>query len=94
MYALQDGGDTLQAHPIFNATRAVTIAVPPASIWPWLVQMGHDRAGWYSWDRLDNFGKRSAEEIYPELENLPFVDAFRYFMRKPRRWSNASASPP
>ena len=41
-----------------SATMAVTIDAPPSRVWPWLVQMGTDRAGWYSWDRLDNFGRR------------------------------------
>jgi hypothetical protein len=43
-----------------GATMAVTIDAPPSRVWPWLVQMGCDRAGWYSWDRLDNGGVTSA----------------------------------
>ena len=39
------------------------------SLWPWLVQMGGDRAGWYSWDALDNHGERSARRIVPEWQN-------------------------
>jgi len=39
------------------ATMAVTIEAPPGQVWPWLAQMGYDRAGWYSWDRLDNGGR-------------------------------------
>ena len=39
------------------ATMAVTIEAPPDQVWPWLVQMGWDRGGWYSWDRLDNAGR-------------------------------------
>ena len=49
-------GDELAPRPIFNATRAVTIDASPAAIWPWLVQIGYGRAGWYSalggWARL------------------------------------------
>ena len=37
-----------------SATMAATIDAPPSRVWPWLVQMGTDRAGWYSWDRLDS----------------------------------------
>jgi proline iminopeptidase len=55
-------------------TMAVTIAAPPARVWPWLVQMGCDRAGWYSWDRLDNGGRPSAEEIHPEWQALKVGD--------------------
>jgi hypothetical protein len=57
-----------------SATMAVTIDAPPARVWPWLVQMGADRAGWYSWDRLDNFGHRSADRIHPEWQAISFGD--------------------
>jgi len=52
------------------STMAVTIEAPPAQVWPWLVQMGWDRAGWYSWDRLDNGGRPSAQELHPEWQHL------------------------
>ena len=53
-----------------GATMAVTIDAPPSRVWPWLVQMGCDRAGWYSSDRLDNRGAASTERIHPEWQNL------------------------
>ncbi|HEY6689139.1 MAG TPA: hypothetical protein VI094_23345 [Propionibacteriaceae bacterium] len=49
---------------------AVTIEAPPERVWPWLVQMGYDRAGWYSWDRLDNGGRPSVDRIYPEWQEV------------------------
>jgi proline iminopeptidase len=51
-----------------GATMAVTIDAPPSRVWPWLVQMGCDRAGWHSWDRLDNGGVPSAERVHPEWQ--------------------------
>ena len=57
-----------------GATMAVTIDAPPSQVWPWLVQMGCDRAGWYSWDRLDNGGVPSAERIHPEWQGLVVGD--------------------
>jgi proline iminopeptidase len=57
-----------------GATMAVTIDAPPSHVWPWLVQMGCDRAGWYSWDRLDNGGVQSAARIHPEWQNLSVGD--------------------
>jgi hypothetical protein len=57
-----------------GATMAVTIDAPPSSVWPWLVQMGCDRAGWYSWDRLDNGGVPSAERIHPEWQQVSVGD--------------------
>jgi hypothetical protein len=49
---------------------ATTIAAPPERVWPWLVQMGCDRAGFYSFDRLDNGGRASAERIHTEWQSL------------------------
>ena len=56
-------GDDVVDRPSFIATRAVTVAAPPENIYPWLVQMGVGRAGWYSYDLLDNLGRRSAERL-------------------------------
>jgi len=57
-----------------GATMAVTIDAPPSRVWPWLVQMGCDRAGWYSWDRLDNGGVPSAERIHAEWQAVSVGD--------------------
>jgi hypothetical protein len=67
-------GDDVVAAPIFNATRAVTINASPEAIWPWLVQIGFGRAGWYSYDLLDNLGRASAERIIPELQHVDVGD--------------------
>lgn len=53
-----------------GSTMAVTIDALPSDVWPWLLQMGCDRAGFYSWDRLDNAGRPSAEEIHAEWQSL------------------------
>lgn len=50
-------------------SRGITIEAPPEAVWPWLIQMGFGRAGWYSYDQLDMKG-RSADEIVPELQQL------------------------
>jgi hypothetical protein len=63
-------GDEIVARPVFNATRAVTVNGRPEEIWPWLVQIGFGRAGWYSYDILDNLGRHSSEEILPEYQHL------------------------
>ncbi len=63
-------GDELLAHPSFSATRAIDIAAPPEEVWPWLVQVGCLRAGFYSDDLLDNLGHPSAREIEPQLQHL------------------------
>jgi hypothetical protein len=61
-------GDDFIAHPLAVATHAVTIFKPARDVWPWLVQMGAGRGGWYSYDRLDNGGQPSATRIVPELQ--------------------------
>lgn len=53
-------GDALVPHAQFKATRAITIDAPPEAVWPWLVQAGCQRAGFYSNDLLDNLGHPSA----------------------------------
>ncbi len=49
---------------------ATTLPAPPEKVWPWLVQMGGDRAGFYSWDRLDHHREPSADRIVPEWQHL------------------------
>ena len=63
------------------ATMAVTIEAPPEQAWPWLVQMGGDRGGWYSWDLLDNGGRPSADEVHPEWQDLALGDYVKYWTR-------------
>ena len=57
-----------------STTRAITIAAPPEQVWPWLVQLGYGRAGWYSYDWIDNDGQPSADRIIPELQRLQVGD--------------------
>jgi hypothetical protein len=63
-------GDELIPDPAHSSTMAITLPAPPEKVWPWLAQMGYDRAGWYSWDRLDHGGKPSADHIVPQWQNL------------------------
>jgi hypothetical protein len=63
-------GDELVRGAQFIATRAITIDAPPEAVWPWLVQVGCLRAGWYSDDLLDNLTHPSATTVVPELQHL------------------------
>jgi hypothetical protein len=71
-------GDELNRNPSFLATRAITIDGTPEEIWPWLIQMGYGRAGFYGYDILENMGSpgglRSAERIVPELQAFEVGD--------------------
>jgi hypothetical protein len=65
--------DDMVQHPAFDATRAITIRARPEQIWPWLVQMGYGRAGFYGYDLIENPGggsaMRSAHTILPQFQN-------------------------
>jgi pimeloyl-ACP methyl ester carboxylesterase len=63
-------GDERIPEAIDTLTHGVTIRRPPREVWPWLVQMGAgSRAGWYSYDWLDNGRQPSAMRIVPELQH-------------------------
>jgi hypothetical protein len=51
-------GDEVIAHPMLEWNRAVTIRATPEEIWPWLVQMGYGRAGWYTPEAFDRWANR------------------------------------
>jgi hypothetical protein len=66
-------GDELIADPTSMSTRALTIEAPPARVWPWLVQLGQGRGGFYSYDWIENLiGLRihSAGRILPDYQRL------------------------
>ena len=63
-------GDDLIPKPIGSVNHGITIRRPPRDVWPWLAQMGSGRAGWYSYDFIDNGGHRSADRILLEYQNI------------------------
>jgi hypothetical protein len=69
-------GDDLIANPSIRLTRAITIGAPPETVWPWLVQMGYRRAGWYSYDLFDNDNVH-VHRILPEFQDLKVGDVMR-----------------
>jgi hypothetical protein len=66
-------GDGLILEPTAVDTRGITIDARPDVVWPWLLQMGYGRGGWYSYDVMDMRG-RSADTIVPELQGLAVGD--------------------
>lgn len=65
-------GDELIAEPASQVTRAITIAAPPEVVWQWVIQLGADRGGFYSYDWLENLfrlGIHSADQILPEWQH-------------------------
>jgi hypothetical protein len=67
--AVYPGDDLIPGARRYGAM-ATTIAAPLECVWPWLVQMGCDRAGFYSLDRLDNGGRPSSDRIHTQWQNL------------------------
>lgn len=67
-------GDEMIRNAAGGLTHAITVQCNRRELWPWLIQMGADRAGWYSYDVLDNGGKPSAERILQGFQS-PSVGA-------------------
>src|SRR4029453_3598723 len=64
-------GDGLLLPDAPSTTRAITIDASPEDVFPWLLQIGYGRGGWYSYDWIDNDGRPSVERIDPALPRLP-----------------------
>ncbi len=62
--------DEMIPDPLFTSTHAITIDASPEEVWPWIIQMGSGRAGWYSWDVIDNGGRPSSTSIVPALQTV------------------------
>ena len=65
-------GDDVMREPAFQVTRAIDIHAPAEQVWPWLAQMGQDRAGFYSYDWLERvvgFDVHNADRVVPEWQH-------------------------
>jgi hypothetical protein len=75
-------GDDLVPHPHLVATRAITVRTRADSIWPWIAQIGQARAGFYSYDLLENlFGCdiHNADRIVPEWQAIAVGDDVKLY---------------
>lgn len=73
-------GDDLIAKADLTATRAVTIRAPASQVWPWIVQIGQGRGGFYSYDFLENLigcDIRSADRVVPGWQDVKVGDQVR-----------------
>lgn len=92
-------GDDLVPEPKMITTRAVTIHAPAERVWPWLVQVGYRRAGWYNYDWINRLmgvadfvdGHRSANRIIPELQKLKAGDVI--LLAPTAGWTVAAIEP-
>lgn len=85
-------GDDLVPNPKTGYTQAITIHAPREKVWPWLVQVGYKRAGWYTYDwfykliKSDEFvDGHSSNRIVPELQDLKVGDEIAIFAAGPFR---------
>ncbi|CAN5444894.1 hypothetical protein BH10ACT9_BH10ACT9_43210 [soil metagenome] len=79
-------GDDLVGAPAVQTTEGIWIDAPASTVWPWLVQMGQDRGGLYSCDRLENLlglRYRNADVIHEDWQHLSPGDVVRL---APKRW--------
>jgi hypothetical protein len=70
-------GDDLIANPDLTATRAITVRAVAAQVWPWIVQLGQGRGGFYSYDAQENLAGcdiHSADRIVPEWQDIKVED--------------------
>jgi hypothetical protein len=73
-------GDELIPQADLVATRAVTIGAPPERVWPWVAQLGQGRAGFYSYDWIENLAGceiENADHVHPEWQDVSPGDEFR-----------------
>jgi hypothetical protein len=79
-------GDELVPGPLAAATHAITINAPVADVWPWLVQIGQDKGGFYSYSWLENLvgcHLRNADQIMSEFQTLTVGDEVRLHPQAP-----------
>jgi hypothetical protein len=79
-------GDELVSQPVVQTTEGISIDAPASAVWPWLVQMGQDRGGMYTYEKLENLvglQHRNADRIHPEWQHLAVGDVIRLV---PRGW--------
>jgi hypothetical protein len=67
---------------LLQTTRSVTIRATPDDIWPWLVQMGQGRGGFYSYEWLESLFRmeiHNADRIMPEYQSLKVGDCIPFW---------------
>ena len=82
-------GDDLIVSPDLTATRAITVRASADQVWPWIVQLGQGRGGFYSYDFLENLAGcdiHSADHIVPGWQDVGVGDEVRL---APQRWGSA-----
>ncbi len=78
-------GDEVSPPTPLRSTMAITIDAPPSAVWPWVLQQGWDRGGFYSYNRIEDLAGldlHNADSIHPEWQDLEVGDTV--WMSHPR----------
>ncbi len=73
-------GDELLPDPDAESTMAITVHAPPGDIWPWLLQLGQERGGFYSYEWAENLvglDVHNADHVFTEWQDLSVGDTIR-----------------
>ncbi len=79
-------GDALVPTPRWQWSHAIEIAARPEDVWPWVAQLGQDKAGFYSYQALENFAGceiHNADRVHPEWQAPKPGDALRLHPKMP-----------
>ena len=82
-------GDAFLAEPTAELTRAITIEAPREEVWPWIVQLGADRGGFYTYDWVENllgFDVHSADDIVEQWQDLGIGDVVHMDRARTSGW--------
>jgi hypothetical protein len=79
-------GDAIVASPMIKSTHAVSINATPDKVWPWIVQLGQGRGGFYSYTLFENLlgcQMKNADRIHPEWQEVAVGDTIPIHPRFP-----------
>lgn len=79
-------GDTIIDKPMVESTHAISIKSNAKDVWPWIVQIGQDRGGFYSYTILENMigcKMKNADRIHPEWQQVSVNDQIQLHPKFP-----------
>lgn len=79
-------GDLVVDSPVIDSTHAITIDADQGKVWPWIVQIGQGRGGFYSYTTLENrlgCEMKNADQIVPAWQSLKIGDSIKLHPKFP-----------